>query len=357
VIDEFQYLGKANKSFPSVLQKIWDVVLKDANVMLVLCGSLISLMKKQTLSYNSPLYGRRTSQIRIRQIPFAHYAGFSPRKSRKDLIEYYSVTGGVPKYIEMFKGERSVYSAIKKNILSSGSFLYEEPVFLLKNEVSEIGSYFSLIRVIANGNRKLSDISAAVGVKQTSMTGYLKTLIELDIIEREVPVTEMNPEKSKMGLYRIKDHFIEFWFKFVYPFGGQIETGNIDEVYNRIRRSFIDRHVSFVYEEISRERIDSLCKEKKLPVSFDRVGSWWRGDVQIDVCAVNKDKKVILLGECKYRNSKMDTDVYYALREKAAKVTWERQSRREIFAFFSISGFTDRFKALANEQKDVFLFD
>ena len=67
--------------------------------MVILCGSLISMMQSQTLAYDSPLYGRRTAQIRLKQIPFAYYHEFFPEKSRKELIEMYAVTGFVPKYI------------------------------------------------------------------------------------------------------------------------------------------------------------------------------------------------------------------------------------------------------------------
>ena len=59
VIDEFPYLVKSNPAFPSILQNAWDEVLKDSNVMLILCGSLIGMMQKHALSYDSPLYGRR----------------------------------------------------------------------------------------------------------------------------------------------------------------------------------------------------------------------------------------------------------------------------------------------------------
>ena len=73
VIDEFQYIGKSNPAFPSVFQRIWEEILKAKQVMVILCGSLISMMESQTLSYNSPLYGRRTAQIRLTQIPFRYY--------------------------------------------------------------------------------------------------------------------------------------------------------------------------------------------------------------------------------------------------------------------------------------------
>lgn len=155
IIDEFQNLGKSNPSFPSILQKIWDTVLKDKNVMLILCGSLISMMESQTLNYTSPLYGRRTGQIKLKQIPFSHYSEFFPKKNRKDLIEYYAVTGGVPKYIELFYDFENIYSAIENNVLSKQSFLYDEPNFLLRHEVTEVGSYFSVIKTIAAGNQKL----------------------------------------------------------------------------------------------------------------------------------------------------------------------------------------------------------
>lgn len=74
VMDELQYIGKSNSAFPSIMQKIWEPLLKDANIMLILCGSLVSLMRSQTLDYSSPLYGRRTGQIKKGFI--TNYAAF-----------------------------------------------------------------------------------------------------------------------------------------------------------------------------------------------------------------------------------------------------------------------------------------
>ena len=92
VIDEFQYLGKSNPAFPSIFQRIWEEVLKNSQVMVILCGSLISMMESQTLSYKSPLYGRRTAQIRLKQIPFRCYHEFFPGKSLRELVEMYAIT-------------------------------------------------------------------------------------------------------------------------------------------------------------------------------------------------------------------------------------------------------------------------
>ena len=97
-----------------------------------------------------------------------------------------------------------------------------------------MGSYFSVIKAIAAGNSKLSAIASMLEVKATSLTKYLKTLMDLDILEREVPITENNPEKSKKGLYKIKDNYIRFWFAFIYPNRSFIESGNSRIVMDKI---------------------------------------------------------------------------------------------------------------------------
>ena len=356
VIDEFQYIGKSNPAFPSVFQKIWDSKLKDANIMMVLCGSLVSLMEAQTLAYSSPLYGRRTGQIKLKPIPFQYYNEFYSGKSEKELIPYYGVTGGVPKYIELFREESNIFTAIEKHVISTRSFLYEEPVFLLQREVTEIGSYFSLIRAIAAGNHKLSAIASVLEVKQTSLTRYLRTLIDLDIIEREVPITEDNPEKSKRGLYRVKDNFIEFWFKFVYPERNAIERGHTEQVMQRIRVELSSRHTAYVYESICREKLWNLTAEGVLHANVDRIGRWWDNKREIDIVALNSAGNDIVFCECKYTNEPMDTDVFYALRGKAEAVQWKSVQRTERYVLFSTNGFTSHLNDLANSREDLFLF-
>jgi AAA+ ATPase superfamily predicted ATPase len=355
VIDEFQYLGKSNSAFPSIFQKIWDTMLKNENIMVILCGSLISMMESQTLSYNSPLYGRRTGQIKLKQIPFSHYHEFFPDKNKKELIEYYAVTGGVPKYIELFYKSEDIYSAIFKNILTKSSFLYEEPYFLLQNEVSEIGSYFSIIKTIAAGNQKLSKIASNLELKQTGLTKYLKTLINLDILEREVPVTEKNPERSKRGLYKIKDNFLNFWFKFVYPNLSYIESGREEFVMKKIRENLVDNHVAFVYEEICISYMWQLSADGKWNFNFDKVGKWWNNTNEIDIVAFDNVGKDIVFGECKYREAPIGTDVFYSLVNKSKEVEWKRNNRNEWFILFSINGFTNEMKKLAASRNDILL--
>lgn len=355
IIDEFQYICRTNKAFPSVFQKIWDNLLSDNNIMVILCGSLISMMEQLTLSYSSPLYGRRTGQIKMKQIKFNYYNEFYNNKTRDELIQLYSITGGVPKYIELFEEMDNVFEAIEENILNKQSFLYEEPVFLLEKEVGEVGSYFSIIKTIAAGNHKLGKIATVLGVNQSKLTKYLSTLINLDILERQVPITESNPEKSKMGLYFIKDNFIEFWFKFVYPYRSYIEIDDIEYVKKRIKDNFIHNHVSFKYEEICLEELWFMSKEDKLPFRIMKAGRWWNNNEEIDIVGINEEENSIIFGECKYLESQVGIDIYYKLKDKSNIVKWSNSQRKEYLMIFSRKGFTKELRELANNSNGKLL--
>lgn len=356
VIDEFQYIGKSNPAFLSVFQRIWDTILCKANVMVILCGSLVSMMMSQTLNYDSPLYGRRTAQIKLRPIKFNHYHEFfDDTPSEKELIQRYSITGGVPKYVEMFQQSQDLRKAIRDSLLNPSSYLFDEPNFLLQKEVTDIGSYFSILRIIAAGNHKPSKISTLIQQKQTNLPRYFNVLIALDLLEREVPVTEMNPGKSKKGLYQIKDNFIRFWFQFVYPNRSYIEMGHTDVVMNRLEKNFIDSQVSFVYEDICREKLWELSATGKLPGLLEKVGRWWDSSHEIDVVGLSEADNLLVLGECKYWTGPIGLNILSQLEQKAAFVDWHREKRKIIYILFSINGFSDELKNVAATREDLIL--
>ena len=357
VLDEFQYLSKSNTAFPSVFQRIWDEVLKNKNIMVILCGSLINMMETQTLNYNSPLYGRRTGQIKLKQIPYKNYREFFEKEiEEKNLIEKYAVTGGVPKYIENFNTSKNIYSEIKENILNKQGYLYEEPIFLLQNEVVDVGSYFSIIKSIAAGNRKLGNIASNLSVSPTALTKYLQILINLDILEREVPVTEENPEKSKKGQYKIKDNYINFWFKFIYPNKSFIEIGEEEIVMKKIKENFVDNYVPFIYEDICKEKMWNMNLNGDFEIIYDKIGRWWNSKEEIDLVGIDTTSNNIIFGECKYYlNKKMDIDIYYNLKEKAKQVSWKKESRIERYILFSINGYTEKLLKLAKKEANLIL--
>ena len=363
VIDEFPYLVKVNDSFPSILQNAWDEILKDSNVMLILCGSLISMMKKHALSYESPLYGRRTAQMRIAPLPFTTVYE-NQKLSFEEAAEQYSITGGVPKYMEFFSDGQPLYEQIKENVLSKNGFLYEEPNFLLTDEVQVPTNYFSIIKVIADGNHKLGTIAGILGLETSALTPYLKTLSELGFIEKQVPVTEKNAEKTRKGLYFISDNFLRFWFRYVYPYKGELELDNTQISLDELDKDFKEKFVAFAYEDICKEIFARLCSDKAIDFTPSKIGSYWlndkSGNTQIDVMAVDTVNKRLFAGECKYHNQPVDADVYFELVKKvdnSAEIKSAFKGYTVIYGVFSKSGFTGRMTDISNSNPNLFLIN
>ena len=363
VIDEFPYLVKVNESFPSILQNAWDEILKDSNVMLILCGSLISMMKKHALSYESPLYGRRTAQMRIAPLPFTTVYE-NQKLSFEEAAEQYSITGGVPKYMEFFSDGQPLYEQIKENVLSKNGFLYEEPNFLLTDEVQVLTNYFSIIKVIADGNHKLGTIAGILGLETSALTPYLKTLSELGFIEKQVPVTEKNAEKTRKGLYFISDNFLRFWFRYVYPYKGELELDNTQISLDELDKDFKEKFVAFAYEDICKEIFARLCSDKAIDFTPSKIGSYWlndkSGNTQIDVMAVDTVNKRLFAGECKYHNQPIDADVYFELVKKvdnSSEIKSAFKGYTVIYGVFSKSGFTGRMTDISNSNPNLFLIN
>ena len=361
VIDEFPYLVKTNSAFPSILQNAWDEILKDNNLMLILSGSLIGMMQKHALSYDSPLYGRRTSQMRLAPLSFTDiYAVQS--LSFTESVEQYAVTGGVPKYLEFFEDGRELTEQIKDAVLSKNGFLYEEPFFLLKSESMTAVNYFSIIKAIADGNHKIGKIAGVLGIESSKLTPYLSTLSELGFVEKRTPVTEKNPEKSRKGLYFIADNFIRFWFRYVYPYKGELELDNMQIVLEEMKKDFETKFVAFAYEDICKDIFANLCKRGVVDFVPSRIGAYWlndyTGDTEIDVMAVDNQNKRIFAGECKYHRNPVDAPVYYALKEKVLDAGEIRKSYPVydvIYGVFSKSGFTQRMLDAARETSNLVL--
>lgn len=309
VIDEFPYLVRTNSAFPSILQNAWDEFLKDSNVMLILSGSLIGMMQKHVLSYDSPLYGRRTAQMRLTPLPFTSIYE-TQNLPFEQAVEQFALTGGVPKYLEFFEDGRPLEEQLKDAVFSKNGFLYEEPNFLLKSESLTAVNYFSIIKTIADGNHKLGKIASALGQESSSLTPYLSTLSDLGFIEKRTPITEKNPEKSRKGLYFIADNFLRFWFCYVYPYKGELELDNMQIVLDEIHKDFKEKFVAFAYEDICKDIFAKLCSNNAISFVPSRIGSYWLndydGDTEINVMSVDHQNKQVFAGECKYHTKPVD---------------------------------------------------
>jgi len=351
-IDEFPYLAEGNKAVSSMFQKGWDETLSKLSIFLILCGSSIGMMESETLAYKAPLYGRRTAQILVRPFSFFDARNFYSDLDFDEFLRIYAVTGGNPAYLLKLKDAKNLHAALKQYVFKPIELLFEEVEFILKEELREPRQYMSILKAMSFGCRKFGEIINETGVEKGSIHKYLFALEKLHIIEKEVPVTEKSPEKSRRGLYQIQDQFVKFWFNYVYPYKGEIELGNTTSAFAQWEKTF-DGIVAQNYELVAREVIR---KQQKNIFPFSRVGRWWEGNEEIDLIAINENTNQILFGEAKWSNKQVGTNIYEDLKAKTQKVRWGNRDRKEYFALFSKSGFTPDMKKLAKEDS-VLLFE
>ena len=116
------------------------------------------------------------------------------------------------------------------------------------------------------------------------------------------------------------------------------------------RGARVERRGSERNDEVCSRAFEKICVEFLLanpPFDFTRIGSWWHGEREIDIVALNDNTNEILFCECKYTNMMVDTDIYHNLLKKTGYVKWGSPERRGTYYRISRSGFTKKMKKLA----------
>lgn len=350
-IDEFPYLIHSNRGILSIFQTAWDEYWAKSNIYLILLGSSITMMENEVLAYNSPLYGRRTGQWKVPPMEFEAIKQFRNNKSFEDQIMHYAVAGGIPAYWKYFSSKKNIFLNIQDHVLTKGEVLYEETEFLLREELREPRYYFSILQAISQGKRKLSEIVNSTGIATQVANKYLSVLIDLNIIKKELPITEKTPLKSKKGLYFIADYFFNFWFQYVFPRKSELEMGKTELVLkNIIEKS--PQYISLVYENVAQEL---LVKYADYFFNFSNIGKWWDKNNEIDIICFNQNSGQILFAEVKWTTKLVGLDILENLKQKAKKVIWGPENRQEYFCLFSKNGFTEALIKQA-KQDNIKLF-
>jgi len=352
VLDEFPYLINTHPPLASILQRVWDQSLKDSQVMLILCGSYIGMMEEVVLGYRAPLYGRRTAQYLLEPLQFLDARLFFSNYSSEDQVRAYAVFGGTPAYLNMLGSSASLAQNIQDGILARGSFLYDEVRFVLQQELREPRNYFAILEAIAAGKTRLNEIKQATGID--GATAYLETLQQLHLVERRVPVTESQPHKSRRGVYRLKDHYLRFWFRYVHPNRSQLERGAARLILENQVLPQLDSFTGLAFEDICAQFLWENGLRGNLPFVPIRIGNWWKADEEIDLVVIGETEAMLV--ECKWTSKPVDAGVLENLERKANLVRPELNGRKLRFGLCSRSGFTRQLFAEVELHQELTLY-
>lgn len=323
-LDEFPYMVKHSPELPSIIQRLVDS--KSMKFNLVICGSSQRMMQNMILSQSEPLFGRAQAIIDVRPIPIS-YLQEALHTDAIATVEEYSVWGGVPRYWELREEYSDLKEAIKATMLSPTAVLYDEPKRLFLDDMMATVQSESLMSIVAAGANRLSEIAARMGREATALSAPIDRLIQMNYLRREIPYGE-SPKKSKKSIYRINDPMMDFYYTYIIPNMSSIGRGRRSFVIEQIESTFSD-YVSRHWEHLCREAVSG---NMIFGNRWNESSRWW-GSVKVneeykpmefDVIANSFDGKSLLVGECKWTNPEIATELHKRLTDKASKLPFAK---------------------------------
>ena len=305
VIDEFQEFEHINKAIFGQIQELWDKYKNSVKLNFIACGSIYSLMTDIFENKKEPLFGRLTSKILIKPFTIATQKQilkkYNPKYSKEDLLFLYSITGGVPQYISLLMDAKATTKGKMLDFIvrPESPYLNEGKDLLVSEFGKDYGVYFSILQLIAAGKNSQSEIDSVIG-KNTGT--YLVNLEkEYSLINRNKPI--FSKPESRNTKFRIRDNFLRFWFRFIYPNQTLIEMGK-----HKLLKSYISKN----YEQYSGLLLEKYFREKFAEEqNFSKIGSYWdsKGENEIDLVAINDFNNSAVIAEIKRNKNKIKKEV------------------------------------------------
>lgn len=359
VIDELPYWAERDEALLSVLQKYMDTVWNDKNLKIILCGSALSFMEKKVLSEKSPLFGRRDSQMKLDAFDYLDSAKFVPDYSNEDKAICYGITGGIAKYLSMIDPAKSMDENIIRLFFRTDGYLYDETRNLLTQEFSDIAIVNNIVEQIASGENTLNTIAGKIGEKESTILYSLDKLISVGLVEKKRCITEEKNKKKTQ--YVLKDFMFKFWYEFIPKATSVIEMGQGELYYQKVVKPALHSFMGAVFEEMCRYYTLKQGIMGEYGCFITSVGTWWGVEnitdqngnfraqsADIDVVALSETDKKAVVGECKFKNEKIDKGIYDTLIRRGKVIPAKYKISKYIF--FSLSGYTEWFESLSEED-------
>lgn len=299
IIDEFQEFANINASVFSDMQNIWDTYRNSTHVNLIFMGSVYSMMHKIFESYHEPLFGRADATIRLSGFgtetmkEIMH--DFRPDYTNDELLAFFCITGGVPKYIELLceDTDLSIDGMFNYIVRENSPFVNEGRNLLIEEFGKDYGLYFSVLNCIAYGVNTQGEIESELG--GVTVAGHLKRLIEdYSLIKRVRPI--LSKPRSQNVQYEITDNFLKFWFKYFNRNQTLVELNNFE----LLRNIVISDYPTFSGHALEKWFILKMIESHR----YSDIGSWWERKKgkeanEIDIVGISADGSHALLAEVK----------------------------------------------------------
>ncbi len=292
VLDEFHLAMKEGELSEAILQILIEQG-QNGKIMILLCSSSVNWVENEMVQELGRTAKYISNFMKLKELTFMELGEWFPRMPVEDCIAVNAVIGGVPRYLMLWDERKSTAYNIKRLFLSGNSPLYPEAELVLKCELRELAAYNTILRTLAAGKYKLNDIYARTGYSRAKISVYLKNLIHLDLVEKVFSADTDSNENVQKGLYRIKDNFLNFWYRFVFPNQSMIAVGQGDWVYDERIRSVFPAYMRESFSQLCIEYLKLMGKHKRLRNDYELWNSWYGKTGRIDILAKDTDGKVL----------------------------------------------------------------
>lgn len=353
VIDEFQNIVKSDGSFIYELVEFVRSIPAGKRVMVVLCSSSLGWVENSMVNKIGEAAYDLSGFLKIRGLSFEDMLDFFPGFSTEQCITAYAVLGGNPGFWEQFDDRKSIKENICQSILEKEAFLYGEGQRIVEEELRETGIYNTILASISAGRHKLNELYLHTGFSRAKISVYLKNLMELELVEKVCSydpegTSSRGREGAQKGIYRISNHFVNFYFTYLYPNISSLQTMRPEEFYDRFIAPSLKNYVSDCFQEICRQQLERWNKRGRLPIEIKKMGEWVGKMGDIHFVGQAEDGKT-LIGFCSWDKPMMRYDDYEWLLFCAQKA----QIRTDFVYLFSARSFDEKLNLEAKIKQNL----
>lgn len=235
LLDEISWMADQDKDFAGKLKGAWDTKFKkNDRLILFLCGSVTTWIDENILQ-DKGFMGRVSLTLTLEELPLFECNQFWNRSSLISSYEKFKilgVTGGVPRYLEEIKANKSAEENIKRLCFDREGVLFNEFDKIFQDIFGKRASeYRQIVQALTHGHCEINEICEKVN---TSSTGsFIKKLNQLCLsgFLAHDYVWNLQGKKTQAGKYRLKDNYLRFYLKYVEQKKDLIEKGLYQELY------------------------------------------------------------------------------------------------------------------------------
>lgn len=347
-IDEFQHIIRSGDELMKALVYLVHNNESGTPVMVVLGSSSTGWVENSMVTQMGEAAYGLSGLLKIRELGFEVMREYFQGFSIEEAVEAYAVLGGIPGLWKYFNDKVSIKENICRYILNKDAFLFGEGSRIAGEELRETGVYNTILAAIAAGHHKLNDLFLHTGFSRAKISVYLKNLMELELVEKVFSYDTEGKANTQKGVYQISNHFVDFYFTYLYPNLSSLEVMLPEEFYHKYIAPSFHGYVSEYFKLVCRQYIEKQSEEGKLPIEVDRIGRWVGKFGDIDIIAQNKEKET-LVALCSKESSGMRYDDYEWLLFCVEKA----RLQADYVYLFSAHGFDERICQEAKVKKSL----